>query len=112
MLTAPASGAAGGNVSISDTTANLATSSPAGASTTRFYLSTDATLDAADVALGARTVPALASGASNAGTTLVTIPATTAPGTYYILAKADGANVLVEKNEANNVSARIFTVGP
>jgi hypothetical protein len=33
------------------------------------------------------------------------------PRTYYILAKADGANVLAEKNETNNVSARILRVG-
>jgi uncharacterized delta-60 repeat protein len=112
LLTAPAYAAAGGNISISDTTANLPASSPAGASTTRLFLSTNTTLDAADVALGARAVPALASGASNAGATAVTIPAVTATGTYFILAKADGAGVLAEKNEANNVSARILSVGP
>jgi subtilase family serine protease len=111
-LTAPTYGAAGRTISISDTTANLSASSPAGASTTRFYLSSNATLDAADVALGSRAVSALASGASSAGTTLVTIPAGTATGTYYILATADGAHVLAEKNEANNVSSRILRVGP
>jgi uncharacterized delta-60 repeat protein len=111
-LTAPAYGAAGRSISISDTTANLSASSPAAASTTRFYLSTNATLDAADVALGSRAVPALASGASHAGATLVTIPAATATGAYYILAEADGAHVLAEKNEANNVSSRVLRVGP
>jgi uncharacterized delta-60 repeat protein len=111
-LTAPAYGAAGKTISISDTTANLSASSPAGASTTRFYLSSNTTLDAADIALGSRAVPALASGASNAGATLVTIPAGTATGTYNILAEADGAHVLAEKNEANNVSSRILRVGP
>jgi subtilase family serine protease len=57
-------------------------------------------------------VPALASGASSAGATSVTIPAATATGAYYILAKADGANVLAEENEVNNVSSRILRVGP
>jgi subtilase family serine protease len=111
-LTAPAYAAAGGTISISDTTANLSASSPAGASTTRFFLSTNTTLDAADIVIGSRAVPALASGTSSAGATPVTIPATTATGTYFILAKADGANVLAETNEANNVSARILRVGP
>jgi uncharacterized delta-60 repeat protein len=111
-LTAPTYAAAGGTISISDTTANLSASNPAAASTTRFFLSTNTTLDAADVVIGSRTVPALASGASSAGATPVTIPAATATGTYYILAKADGANVLAEKNETNNVSARILRVGP
>jgi uncharacterized delta-60 repeat protein len=110
-LTAPTYAAAGGTISISDTTANLSASSPAAASTTRFFLSTNTTLDAADVVIGSRAVPALASGASSAGATPVTIPAATATGTYYILAKADGANVLAEKNETNNVSARILRVG-
>jgi uncharacterized delta-60 repeat protein len=111
-LTAPAYAAAGGTISISDTTANLSTSSPATASTTRFFLSTNTTLDAADVAIGSRAVPALAGGASSAGATPVTIPAATATGAYYILAKADGDDVLAEGNEANNVSARILRVGP
>ena len=110
-LTAPAYAAAGKTLSISDTTANLSASSPAGASTTRFYLSSNATLEAADVALGSRAVPALASGASNAGATLVTIPAGTATGTYNILAEADGAHVLFEKNESN-LSTRSLRVGP
>jgi subtilase family serine protease len=65
-----------------------------------------------DIALGSRAVLALASGASNAGATLVTIPAGTATGTYNILAEADGAHVLFEKNEANNLSSRILRVGP
>jgi uncharacterized delta-60 repeat protein len=111
-LTAPTYAAAGGTISISDTTANLSASSPAAASTTRFFLSTNTTLDSADVVIGSRAVPALASGASSAGAGPVTIPAATATGTYYILAKADGANILAEKNETNNVSARILRVGP
>jgi uncharacterized delta-60 repeat protein len=110
-LTAPTYGAAGRTISISDTTANLSASSPAGVSTTRFYLSSNTTLDAADVALGSRAVPALASGALSAGTTLVTIPAGTATGTYSILAEADGTHVLAERNEAN-VTSRILRVGP
>jgi len=111
-LTAPTYGAAGKTISISDTTANLSASSSAGASTTRFYLSSNTTLDAADIALGSRAVPTLASGASNAGTTLVTIPAGTATGTYNILAEADGAHVLFEKSESNNLSTRTLRVGP
>jgi uncharacterized delta-60 repeat protein len=111
-LTAPAYTAAGKTISISDTTANLSASSPAEASTTRFFLSTNTTLDAADLVIGSRAVPALASGVSSAATTQVTIPAATVTGTYYILAKVDAANVLAEKSETNNVSSRILRVGP
>jgi uncharacterized delta-60 repeat protein len=111
-LTAPTYAAPGMTISISDTTANQSSSSPAGASTTRFYLSSNTTLDAADIALGSRAVPALASGASNAGATVVTIPAGTATGTYNILAEADDAHVLTERNESNNLSTRVLRVGP
>src|SRR5262245_41888868 len=69
-------------------------------------------VDAGDIPLGSRAVPTLASGASNAGATLVTIPAGTATGTYNILAEADGAHVLAERNESNNLSSRILRVGP
>jgi len=61
-------------------------------------------LDASDVPLGSRAVPALAAGASNSGSTAVTIPTGTASGTYYILAVADADNVVVETGENNNVS--------
>jgi trimeric autotransporter adhesin len=111
-LGVPVYAKAGGNISISEATANLPASSPAGPSTTRFYLSTNPTFDAADVLLGSRAVPALATGTSNAGGTVVTIPAATTTGTYYILAMADGPNAIFEKNEANNVVSRLLRVGP
>ena len=83
----------------------------AGASTTRFYLSSNITLDAADVELnGSRGVPALTAAGSSGGTTQVTIPAGTTPGTYYFFVKADGDGAVVESQEGNNANWRVIQV--
>ncbi|HEX7794325.1 MAG TPA: CARDB domain-containing protein, partial [Vicinamibacterales bacterium] len=73
-------------------------------STTRFYLSTNTTLDGADVVLGSRLVPQLAAAGSSSGSTLVAIPAATVPGTYYVIAQTDGDGTVAESVENNNVS--------
>lgn len=83
----------------------------AGPTVTRFYLSTDSTLDAADAVLaGSRAVPALTAGASSSGTTLVTIPSGTAPGTYYVQVRTDADGSVSESIETNNVTARSINV--
>ena len=110
-LTAPADGGAGLAISVSDTTRNQSTSA-AGASTTRFYLSSDWVLDAGDVALGSRAVAALAAGASSTGTTSLAIPAGTATGAYYVIARADGDDAVSEIYENNNIASRSVRIGP
>ncbi len=73
-LTAPTSAGPGTAIAVSDTVKNQGGGASA-ASTTRFYLSANATLDAADVALtGGRAVPALAAGATSTGTTTADDP--------------------------------------
>ncbi len=109
-MTVPFTIVAGSTVSVTETVLNQGAGA-AGASTTRFYLSTNVSLDAADVVLdGSRGVPALAPGASSGGTTQVTIPAGTAPGTYYFFVKADGDGAVVESQEGNNISWRVIQV--
>ena len=111
-LTAPATAGAGLSLTVSDTTRNQG---PGGAddSTTRFYLSTNSTLDAADVALGSRAVPSLASGASDTATTSLTVPAGTGTGTYYVIANADAASTVPETAETNNYRASAAVrIGP
>ncbi|HXK26997.1 MAG TPA: CARDB domain-containing protein, partial [Candidatus Binatia bacterium] len=114
-LKAPATAAAGSSIVVQDTTSNKAPV-PAGASTTRFYLSADALFDGGDVPLDplvlGRAVPALAAKAKSAGATTVTIPLATAPGVYFVLAVADGDVVVLETNEANNVRSRKITITP
>jgi len=111
-LTAPAAAAPGGAINLSDTTKNDGGGS-AEASTTRFYLSTNTTLDAADVVLGTRAVPLLAGGALSTAATAVTVPSETATGTYYILACADAPNAIGESLETNNTrTSAALKIGP
>ncbi len=79
----------------------------AGASTTRYYLSLDGVKNAGDILLtGTRAVPGLAAGATSTGTvTVVTIPTTTPPNTYSLLACADDVSGVVETNDGNNCVA-------
>ena len=53
----------------------------------------------------------LAPGISSVGLTDVTIPAGTASGLYYIVAKADGDAAVSETNETNNTLAKSFYIG-
>ena len=102
---------AGSAVVITDTVANVGAGA-AGASVTRFYLSTNAVLDAGDLMLApGRPVPGIGGATSSAGSTSVTIPAGTAAGSYYVFAKADGDGAVGESLESNNASgARLVQV--
>jgi subtilase family serine protease len=83
----------------------------AGASTTRYYLSTDTTRGSGDILLtGSRTVPVLPVGATSKGTVTVKIPAGAAARTYYLLACADDMGVVPETDETNNCIASDSTV--
>ena len=97
-VSAPSAGAAGASIAVNETTRNQETS-PSEASETGFYLSADTFLDSRDVFLGSRAVPNLAAGASHSQTTMVPIPAGTAPGAYRVIAKADWANTILETVE-------------
>lgn len=75
------------------------------ASTTKFFLSTDLTLDPADVLVGMRVEAALSAGQSSAGPVTLTIPATVAPRGYWLIAVADADGAVGEAIESNNTRA-------
>jgi subtilase family serine protease len=110
-MQAPAIAGPGVSVALTDTTKNQGTST-ADPSTTRFLFSTNFAADAGDTALGTRSVPSLAPGATSTGTTTVTIPPGAATGTYYLIAQADAHGVVVETQEANNTAFRQILIGP
>ena len=111
-LSAPATGGADADLVVTDTTRNQGTGA-AVASTTSFFLSANLSLDAADVLLGSRQVVALAAGATDIKTTTLHVPASTATGSYYVIAKADSGNAVPESQEANNVKASaLVRIGP
>ena len=101
----PATKQRGTTFPVTDTAQNIGAIASA-PSTTRYYLSLDATKSAGDTLLtGSRTLPALAAGVSHTGSVTLTIPAATPPNTYFLLACADGANTVVETDETNNCKA-------
>lgn len=94
--------APGRPLNVSSTTRNEGRSG-APSSKTRYRLSTDGVVDAGDALLaGTTNVAALAPGASKSFTTRVTIPASTPPGSYFIIACADANSAVAESNEDNN----------
>jgi subtilase family serine protease len=109
-VTGPATAGAGSTITVGDTTKNLVGSAPA--SVTKYFLSTNTTLDAGDTLLGSRAVPALASGASSTGSITVTVPGSTTPGTYCMIAQADGDSTLTETSETNNSAYVFLQIGP
>jgi CARDB protein/beta-propeller repeat-containing protein len=101
----PANASTGQSFSVTDTVQNFG-SVAAGSSTTRYYLSTDTVKNSGDVLLtGSRAVASLNGGQASTGTVTVTIPSSTAPGTYRLLACADDLNVVNETNQNNNCRA-------
>ena len=83
-----------------------------GATTTRYYLSTNGVPDAGDILLSSRAVPALGPAATDTATVPLIIPAGTASGSYFLIAVADGDGVVVETVETNNFANRGVTVTP
>jgi subtilase family serine protease len=112
-VSGPASGMTGATISVSDTVRNQGQGSITAPFSVGYYLSTDAVITTADTRIGARSVSSLATNTSKSGTLTVTIPATLAPGTYYLGAIADYANVRPEQDENNNsLAGAVITVMP
>ena len=102
-LSAPAAVLAGRPIVISHTVRNAGPAA-AGPFVIRFFLSADGVWDDGDVLLGARALGGLAAGASSPAAVSVTVPATTATGTYRIVAVADAAGQQVELDETNDLA--------
>ncbi len=129
VVLTPTSVTAGTSIMVTETVTN-ATATPAGASFTRFYLSSDAVKSSNDglmwgcvgsAPIPQRSVPALAAGASSTGTTTLRLCVVDgaglhpiAPGSYFMIACADQTGAVLEVNENNNctASAMTFTVTP
>ncbi|RPH31841.1 MAG: hypothetical protein EHM90_06975, partial [Chloroflexi bacterium] len=97
--------APGTTFSVTDTVHNAGTAR-SGPSTTRYYLSLDAVKSADDTLLtGSHSAHGLDPGASHSATVTVTIPTTTPPNVYFLIACADAQNTVGESNENNNCIA-------
>ncbi len=98
-------------LTVTDVTRDQAGTGPAVPTVTRFYLSMDAVLGTGDVSLGFRNVPALPPGSSSSGSTSLLVPPGTAPGVYYVIAKANADDATPEVSAANNTRAIKVTIG-
>jgi hypothetical protein len=97
----------GGTLTIDNITANSGYVRVGEPSITQFYLSTDLVLGSGDILIGQRTVPNMLPGSDRAdrGSVTVVIPPSVPPGTYFIVACADGPGVIFESNESDNCTA-------
>ncbi len=113
QLRAPSKVAAGADITIADTIVNRSALG-AGASTTHFFLSTDAVFDGGDTALlnNSRAVLAVPANGKDSGSITATIPFGTAPGKYFLIAVADAGGAVTEADETDNTRARRITVTP
>ena len=104
--------APGGSITVSYNVANRDTNTVTENYTERVYLSTNNTLDGADVLLGTSHLHTadLPLNATLANSESVTIPTGTTLGSYFILVEADALAVVAESNESNNVTASPLTV--
>lgn len=110
----PTSAVIGQSFSVSDTVTNQGTAD-AGASYTKYYLSSNGTTPA--YFLGYRSVGAITVGNSDSGSATAVVPTGVAQGSYRLLACADsgpgnGANTsqVSESNETNNCTASAGSV--
>ena len=112
-FTGPPRAARGGLATVTATVRNAAASpGTAPASSLRFYLSDDQTLDGADLELApARAIPALGPGATSPAATTLAIPASATTGSKFLLARADALDQVTEADETNNVAVLPIEVG-
>ncbi len=102
--TTPTTISAGATTTASCTVRNSGTGA-AGASSLKYYLSADAAYGTGDVYLATDAVGVLAASATAAVSEVLTIPATTAAGNWYILFVADADAQIAESNETNNTGS-------
>jgi hypothetical protein len=101
----------GATFTLLDTAVNIGLGT-APASTTRYYLSSDKVKSAGDILLGQRSVPSLTPGSSHtpSAAVTVTVPTSTATGTYHVIVCANDLQPIAEVDTTNNCMASNGTV--
>ncbi len=100
-VSGPSTASSGQEVAFTATVKNQGAAN-AGWSYATIYLSKDPTITRDDIAIGSGFVQSLAAGGQQTFTIKPMIPASIAPGSYYIGAIADSRNNVAESNENNN----------
>ena len=110
-FTAPAAAAPGSAIAVSDTTRTRGPRRRLHRSRRSTSRPTWCSMPVTSFWARVRLAALAAGGTSTAGTT-VTLPATLATGTYYLIAQADGGAAIAELNEMNNGKASAIRIGP
>jgi len=100
-VSGPSTASSGQEVAFTATVKNQGAAN-AGQFYATIYLSTDSTITKDDIAIGSGFIQSLAAGGQQTFTINPMIPASVAPGSYYIGAIADSRNNVAESNENNN----------
>ena len=109
LTVTPVSAAAGAQITVTDTTKNQG--SGIGRRDDDQHLSLDEhDFRRGGSPLGSRNAGVLLTGVSSSGQTTVTIPPGTAPGTWYVIARADADGAVAESSETNNNLAKAITI--
>lgn len=108
-VSGPAGAEPGSAISVANTVQNVGTAA-AGGFRVGIYLSTDPVITTADALMGTRTVAGLGVGESSTEATVVTVPAATASGAYYLRAIADDLGAVAEGAEGNNALSTALSV--
>jgi hypothetical protein len=96
--------AAGSSLPVTDLVRNRGDAA-APRSRTGFYLSRDRRLGRGDIWVGGKWLEVIAPGSGWGSRTLLRIPGSAAPGTYWLLGCADFRHLVPESNERNNCRA-------
>jgi subtilase family serine protease len=94
----------GDRIKVEDTVLNQGNRPASGHIEVSYFLSKNWSIDSADIFLGKRAISTLKPGeSSEAGTDLAIVKKKVATGRYFVLARADGGNSVVETDKTNNV---------
>ena len=93
----------GGNVNIAVGTRNIGNGT-AVASTTKYWLSNNTTLDSSDIALGSAAIAGLSAGGTQTSNLTFAYNSSWGTGTKYVLFQADSGSTVSESNETNNIA--------
>ena len=101
----------GGNVNIAVGTRNIGNGT-AVASTTKYWLSNNTTLDSSDIALGSAAIAGLSAGGTQTSNLTFAYNSSWGTGTKYVLFQADSGSTVSESNETNNIAFASIFVTP
>jgi subtilase family serine protease len=94
----------GDRITVEDTVRNQGNRPASGNLEVSYFLSRNWSIDGSDILLGSRTLNRLGPGEQSAASTTLPIPRKKVPtGRYFVLARVDGGNSVIETDETNNV---------